>query len=158
MWRGSKSYRGPKLECSKSGMDAAPFCLLLLPCPLTITEGFPAPEVTCSASCSTAFLRPTLLTNDRSLFSVSSCYWLCNILWWSIFNKLAQQLQRTVRKQKIVICSCKELEALWWSCCPDLNSLLQRQNPASYKGLWFYFFHALIMTSFCKVPSGFVHS
>lgn len=73
--------------------------------------------------------------------------------WQCIFNKLTQQLQKRVRKQKIIICSWKDLEALYWSCCPDLNSLLQRQDLVSYEELWFYFFMHLSRPHFvnCQV-------
>lgn len=131
------------------------------------TEGFPASEVTYSASSSTAFssaasLRPTLLSNDTSLFfsqlillaSIPSCG-----KWWRIFNKLAQQIRKTVRKQKTIICSWKDLEALLWSCCPDLNSLLQSQDPASYKRHWFYFFMHLSQSHFVKCQVDlFIHN
>lgn len=116
-----------------------------------------------SASSSTASRRPTtLLSNDTSPFS-SQLILLASIppcrKRGSIFNKLAQQLWKTVRKQKTIICSCKDLEALLWSCCPDLNSLLQSQDPASYKGLWFYFFMHLSRPHFVKCQVDlFIHN
>lgn len=159
-------------------MDITPFCSLLLRSPEMIEDykqataqlpdfehwsqrDFPASEVTYSASCSTASLRPTLPSNDASFFSqvillasTPSCE-----KWWRIFNKLAQHLWKIVRKQKIVICSCKDLEALLWSWCPDLNSLLQRQDSASYKRLWFYFFMHLSWPHFVKCQVDlFIHN
>lgn len=128
----------------------------------SVMEGFPAHEVPCSVSSSTASLRPSLLSNDTSLFSVNSYSWpLYHPVekWWSIFNKLAQQLRKTVRKQKTIICFCKDLETLVWSCCPDLNSLLQSQDPASYKELWFYFFMHLSRPHFAKCQVDlFIHN
>ena len=126
-----------------------------------ITEGFPASEVTYSASSSTAPLRPTLLSNVTSLFSVSSYYWppYYPVENGEVFLRNAQQLWKTVRKQKNIICSRKDLEALLWSCCPDLNSLLQSQDPASYEGLWFYFFMHLSWPHFVKCQVDlFIHN
>lgn len=127
----------------------------------TVTIGhwrIPASEVIYSTSWFTASCRPILLSVHTHLF-FSPFLLLVSIpssgKWQGIFNKLAQPLQKIIRKQKTIICFWKDLEALFWSCCPDLNSLLWSQDLAIYKGLWFYFFMHLSRPHFVKCQVDF---